>query len=329
MNFDRIAEIILIPLSNIDSNDQTFSFSPPWITAPCLLESVRRVGVRVPLRVQRREGGRFRIVSGFQRFRAAVANEIETLACVVVEQKTETELFIEVIHENLGTRKLQDIEKALALLRLRDRFSMGEGELIGEFLPILGIRPDRFNLRRYLQLARLPENLQQALTDVQMQVVLAISSWSEADQVLFVELVRKYRMGRNRQHQCFVLLDELRAARKLEGAAGGLPTIWADSGAREIDENGRLSPADRLEGIMRSLRSMRYPMLARHEECFRQLKARLRIPDQIQFNPPRFFEGDQITLQFSIRNAKELRDLAGRLLEVSGKKSLRAIFELL
>ncbi len=325
MNSEISAKIHWRPTSAIDEADRTFAVTPVWMDSPQLVDSIQRVGVLSALRVQRRADGKLRIVSGFRRFQAALRLGLDSAPCIEARENSDKKLFLSALHENLGVRTLSETERALALAKLRDLCGFSEEELIEGFLPLLGIRPDRFHLRQYLKLAALPEDLLRVLPDLSLELALRLASWNPDERALFLGLLERCRPGRNRQRELFELLDELRAIERAADPGADVQRAWRRSGADTDSDPG---PAQ-LQGILESLRRLRFPTLIREEERFKQLKAALKIPPQIQFNAPRFFEGDRITIQFSVRSPEELGQLAKRLEEIARRVELGEIFEML
>lgn len=330
MNSATSETILRRPTAAIDGADRTFAVTPVWISTARLVASIAQAGVVSPLRLQRRADGGLRIVSGFRRFQASRTLGLESVPCVEVPASaSEKELFLSALHENLGSRILSDVERAFALVKLRDLCGLGEKELIERFLPLLGLRPDRFHLRQYVKLASLPDDLQRALPDLNFDLAFRLAAWDAAERAVFLELLERFRLGRNRQREIFELLDELRAIERTADPAADLLKLWRRSGAADLTADPSQPAPSQLQRILECLRRMRFPTLSSQEDRFQQLKAALKIPPQVQFNAPRFFEGDRITIQFAARAPEELGRLASRLEDISRRPELAKIFEML
>lgn len=317
------------PAADFDASDRRFAVTPEWLLPEALLESVRAAGILSPLRVLP-SGAGFRIVSGFRRFAAASAVGLDRLPVWAPRRggKSDLEWFVEALLENLGTRRFGELENAVAVAKLHHQFGLGETETVERFLPLLGIRPDRRHFAQCLKIARLPLDLQRELPDLMTEAALRLATWEEPEQVLFLDLRRRYRLGRNRQRELLELLDELRAVQRRQDRQADVWTAWRASGASEIDSPDDPTP-DRLERVLEALRRLRYPVLSECEERARRLQSALRLPPEIQFNLPRHFEGDRIHIQFSVRSAEELRRLAEKLLDASSRSELAGLFALL
>jgi ParB/RepB/Spo0J family partition protein len=316
----------LVNTHEIDSEDRTYAITPEWHPLGSLLTSIQAVGLLVPLWLEQSQRSQLRIISGFRRFKAVQELGIEEVPCVVVPQRPPIETFVKVLWENIGSRELSELEKAAAVHKLKVRFGLSESELITQFLPVLGVAANRHHLEQYLDIAQLPESVQQAMAtgELHTDVALALSEWRTGEQDFFIQLVSTYQMGRNKQRELFEFLGELRALNGCE-----VFSVWDRSGAKAIHEDQRLSPQDQLAGIKSALRSLRYPRLSEHEKRFQKLRKSLKLPSGVKLDVPRYFEGSQIEIKMGADSPAKLREMV-RLSDRSlDRKELDQIFELL
>lgn len=103
-----------ISIGDIDPNpDQPrHIFSPESIDQ--LTQSVREQGVLQPILVTPTSGGRYRIVAGERRWRAARAAGLSTVPCIVREMDVVTQMEIALI-ENIQREDLNPIEEAMGI----------------------------------------------------------------------------------------------------------------------------------------------------------------------------------------------------------------------
>ncbi len=92
-----------------------------------LAESIRIHGVITPLALRRKENGRFEIVAGERRFRAARRAGLTEVPAVIVEVDDKTAAEIALI-ENLQREDLNAVEEAEGIRALIDEFSMTQDE---------------------------------------------------------------------------------------------------------------------------------------------------------------------------------------------------------
>ncbi len=319
----------VLSVDAIDFHDGTFALSPPFAAIDQLLNSIRAVGILSPLHVQATKE-KFRIVSGFRRYRVARELGLTELPCIVRWAEDELTLFVQTLVENLGTRLLHELEKACSLYKLRHYFQIGPRSLMDYFSPLLQIPADHFHIEYYLRLADLSEQLQRAvLNGLTPQIALKIARWGSDEQKRFLELVRKYSLGKNKQKALFVLLDESCTMEQPTEGGSQFQHVWKQSGAERIDREARFPASDHFQRIMEALRNFRFPVLGQYQKRYDELKSCLGIPPLIHFQPPPYFEGDRIALSFTFRSPQELQEVAEKLRATSEKDELKEIFELL
>ena len=318
----------IVDLARIDGSDETLAVTPGWFPLGRLTASIRAVGVVAPLQLQPTPAGNLRIAMGFRRYRAAMESGLGSAPALIRTQASDLQLFDCALAEK-AAGPLHDLERARALVKLREQFGVEEKSLIDRYLPLLDVSPSRHRLRFLLRLGRLDEGLQRAVhRSLDPRTALRLAAWKAAERRLFLGLVERYEPGRNRQRELFDLLDDLRSAERLRGP-GTLDRVWEASGARAADEDAGTVRPLRLRRILDCLHRRRRPRLSRHQDRYRRLKGELRIPPQIRLQVPPYFEGDQLSVSFSCRNQAEFRHLAGRLREMAGRPELGGIFELL
>ncbi len=327
-------QIVMIRSDRIDAQDRFYAISLPWLPIDQLMRSVQETGILSPLHVQRTESGQFRIIIGFRRYEAARKLGFREIPCIVREEEDGLTLLVQALEDNRVTRPLHLLEKAHLLLRLREHFGLSDEALMDDFMALLNLPADRFHLQQCLDLARLPVLLQRTVLDpLEPEVVLKLASWKTEEQEFFHRIASKFRLGKNKQKKLFNLLDELRA---LAGttpsgppATGSVSMLWKESGAAKIEQDERLSPSDRFDKVFEKLRRLRFPQLSACEQEYERLKAALKLPPQIQFRVPRYFEGKRIDVLLSFESTEELVEGARKLDEIAKTDEVRQILELL
>jgi hypothetical protein len=313
-----------VPTTEIDLEDRTYAIAPAWFPLGSVAQVVARYGVFSPISLEAKEAGGYRVVSGFRRLQAARVAGLERVPGAVCHGD-KLQLFTRALAERASTRPLHLLEKAFTARKLIDDFRIPQPEVTREFLPLLGVSESHFELRRLLEIAEIPRTLQEPMltAGLQPEIALCVARWEAGGQASFLTLFREMKPGFNHQKELCTLLDELRA-RDQEPA---------DRLLARVREERQLSPETpapaQLQVILAGLRAMRYPRLSEQEARYRELKAALRLPPGVQFQPPPFFEGQKIALAFSVASPAELKAITGRLTVVAEKPELEQIFELL
>ena len=92
-----------------------------------LADSIRAHGILQPLSVRRKGGGRYELIAGERRLRAAMICGLEQVPCLVLEVSRESSCLLSLI-ENLQRRDLDFWEEAKALERLTTVYGLSQGE---------------------------------------------------------------------------------------------------------------------------------------------------------------------------------------------------------
>lgn len=123
-----------------------------------LADSIKEHGILQPIVVTPKDG-KYQIVAGERRYRAALRAELEKIPALVRTLSNQHKLELSLI-ENLQRRDLNVLETATAYLKLRDQFNMTLDQ-IGQRVGGKSVS----TISNTLRLLRLPESVRQALAD--------------------------------------------------------------------------------------------------------------------------------------------------------------------
>ena len=118
-----------------------------------LAQSIRSNGIIQPLLVRRVENGRYQLIAGERRWRAAQRAGLFKVPCVVREIPDDKMLELALI-ENIQRQELNAIEEAHAYKRLIETLGLTQ-EMVAQ-----RVGRDRTFITNYLRLLRLPEDIQ-------------------------------------------------------------------------------------------------------------------------------------------------------------------------
>src|SRR5919202_1438523 len=122
-----------------------------------LAQSIRSNGIVQPLLVRRR-GGRYQLVAGERRWRAAQRAGLQRVPAVVREIPDDKLLELALV-ENIQRKELNAIEEAHAYKRLIETLGLTQ-EVVAQ-----RVGRDRTFITNYLRLLRLPEDIQQLVEE--------------------------------------------------------------------------------------------------------------------------------------------------------------------
>lgn len=118
-----------------------------------LAQSIRSNGIIQPLLVRRIENGKYQLIAGERRWRAAQRAGLSNVPCVVKEIPDDKVLELALI-ENIQRQELNAIEEAHAYKRLIETLGLTQ-EMVAQ-----RVGRDRTFITNYLRLLRLPEDIQ-------------------------------------------------------------------------------------------------------------------------------------------------------------------------
>ena len=123
-----------------------------------LADSIRQLGVIQPVTVRKDDDGKYIIISGERRWRAARRAELKTLPAFIREVDDET-LYAMALVENIQRQDLNAIEIALGMQRLIDECHLTQDALSEK------VGKKRSSVSNYLRLLKLPDEVQLALKE--------------------------------------------------------------------------------------------------------------------------------------------------------------------
>jgi ParB family chromosome partitioning protein len=123
-----------------------------------LAQSIRANGLVQPLLLRRSANGRYQIVAGERRWRAAQLADLRRVHAVV-RNIPDSKLLELALIENIQREELNPIEEASAYQRLIHNLGLTQDEVAQQ------VGKDRSSIANYLRLLKLPEDVQRMLED--------------------------------------------------------------------------------------------------------------------------------------------------------------------
>lgn len=127
-----------------------------------LAQSIRTHGVMQPLLVAETGGGRYRIIAGERRFRAAKLAGLTMLPVVIREAPEDREALEMALIENIQREDLNPMEQAGALRRLVKDYGMRQEEIAAR------VGKSRSTVANLMRLLHLPESIQELVASGQL-----------------------------------------------------------------------------------------------------------------------------------------------------------------
>lgn len=178
-----------------------------------LAQSIRANGIIQPLLVRRIDEGRYQLIAGERRWRAAQKAELQRVPAIIRDIPDDKILELALI-ENIQRQELNPIEEAQAYKKLIDTLGLTQ-EMVAQ-----RVGRDRTFITNYIRLLRLPEDIQRLVEQEKISMGHARALLGVDD----VEIQRK--IARNIIDQALSVRETERAIRKIiEGASAVASTV--------------------------------------------------------------------------------------------------------
>ena len=172
-----------------------------------LAQSIRANGIIQPLLVRRLDEGRYQLIAGERRWRAAQKAELQRVPAIIRDIPDDKILELALI-ENIQRQELNPIEEAQAYKKLIDTLGLTQ-EMVAQ-----RVGRDRTFITNYIRLLRLPEDIQRLVEQEKISMGHARALLGVDD----VEIQRK--IAQNVIDQALSVRETERAIRKIiEGAS--------------------------------------------------------------------------------------------------------------
>lgn len=311
-----------VPIADLDLEDQTYRSSLDRDIGS-LLSSMRKLGLLVPLKVQKKGDG-LRVVSGFLRAEAAVQLSMKKVMVQVVNPGDPLQTLLCSLHENLFTRGFSWIERTWVLEKALGEFQASQKWATSELLPAMGLEPADRILTQHMLATSIPFDLRRklALHGCSLANATRIASMELEDQRALSELLSCVHMSENILRQCLDLLREVELRDGLK--ARDILSSPELKGALEQRKGDRVQKG---EAVRAHLLRLRMPILSHLRDRFERAKKGLSLPRKISLQTDSFFETKGVTVTFHAKNPNEFIEIAEKLKQASSKaEAIRELF---
>jgi hypothetical protein len=270
-----------------------------------LARSIAQCGLfHAPFTV-RNQDGKLDVVTGYRRVLALKSLGWESIPCKDLSGSglSPLSLLLVSLHDNLATRRLNDVEKAMVLERLSQHLS--RKSILEVYMPLLDLPSHEATLDLYLDLNGLEEHTLQSfaagrLTFRSIKSMLQMMADCRSELISWIE---KLKLNSNQQMYFIDIILDL-----VEIEECSISDFLCDNGLRALREDNRMSIPQRAKQVLEYLRHRRFPSLVREEKSFRDRVARLGLPKGVRIQHPPFFESPEYHLQIFFRSGPELTE---------------------
>ena len=292
-----------LPLDQIDLNDNTFALDIDGVPAidPALEASIAELGILHPPIVQEKAKSSYRVVAGRKRLRAIIDSRTSCDCLILAANTGPSETLAVAYAETRLSRHPTPLEKAVFLDKsLR---YLAEEEVAKRFLPMLGIKDDLHQLRRFLQLLDLEEPLLLAVHAGKLEESVAreLGKLPFGDRMALFELIDLLSLSVGNQKKLVAGCRELAGRHDLT-----IIKILDDQELRAIISHEASNLPQKAGHLMSWLSKLRFPRLQEAEKEFRTFRGKLNLPKGTDLQHVLSFERDTLTLAMEFSGREQL-----------------------
>lgn len=284
-----------------------------------LRESILRVGIVNPPLVHKDRLGVWQVVAGFRRLR--VLRDLDYSTCsfrdLSVAALTPLDLLLLGLSDNLATRRLNEVERAMALSRISTL--VHRDYLLEKFMPLLGLpsRPDL--LDSYLALETSETPVKQAVGEgrLTMRSFQDMELWRPEDRISAINCISNLKININKQLQFIDILSDIMTTENSSAES----VLNSEPFSAILSQAGKNAPQAG-NRLLNSLRRRRFPSLDSAERSFKGRVKRLGLPQGVRIIHSPYFEEDLFRLEITFKSGHELHDCISLLSEIQGLEFL-------
>jgi hypothetical protein len=279
----------------------SFAFDPQTLE-----RSLDAVGlVHPPLLEEGRDG--FLVVTGSRRIAAARALLWDKIPCMVIQRAniTPLECLNINLYDNVCSRAVNEIEKAMILSRLRPFVSLRE--ILNRYMPLLGLPSNEASFLLYLRFVDdLVQDAQESFAKGQLCLKAAkmLVELGRASQKAIFHIIEKIKLNFNEQIQFIEYIIDLC---KIDGVE--IPDYLEEIMKQNALCDPNMNNPQKAKALMRFLRMKRFPNLSKSERKFKTRVAQLDLPKGVTINHSPYFEDTDYRLQIIFSNGQALKGL--------------------
>ena len=181
IQFSGSSAINDIPISEIEPNPDQPRTSFDKASLDELAASIKEIGIIQPLTLRQLDNGKYQIISGERRYRAAKIAKLNSVPAYI-RDANDTELTEMALIENIQREDLNAIEIALTFRKLIDQYHLTQERLSER------IGKKRTTIANFLRLLNLPAEVQLGLRDKKLDMGHARAILSVSDPALQLKL---------------------------------------------------------------------------------------------------------------------------------------------
>jgi ParB family chromosome partitioning protein len=320
----RIENIAIAEIDLASPGWDDFIFTYPLESGP-LVESIRAVELQQPIVVAELDE-QYKIVIGARRLLACKELGWKKISALVRRNEPRESLLWLSLQEKTGGRPLNAMEKSRVLQRFAILWHGDLERMQKEICHLIDIPPTVEAVETYLFFKEFPEPRQEDLAAGRLtpQHVELLRPLRPEDRPVAAEkLFGDYRVSLPQTRE---MVDNISSL----AARDGVPVaeVFERPAIKEIFVKEDWTPRQRASQLRTYLQHERFPRLSETEEKFARLAEPL-VQHKISVRPPRFFEGQEMTVTVRASEASEVSEAITAMMEANKRGLWKKLFALL
>lgn len=315
----QVLNIKTLPVSKIDFNDLSYSIGPVGETVvdDPLQQSISRYGTFCFPIVIKNGAGLYAIVAGRKRLLAIhyLQPDIEWPCLAIADDAPEIEVFRILLAEITLSRPLTPVEKAIFLQKISAVAE--EDEIVREFLPEMGLPPNRHTIAQTVRLLDLEDPILIAVHRgaISNAAGRELCTLEPADRKILFGIITSLQLSFSNQKKILSICREL-AGRLKTTIADLLDNNEVQGILRHLDAN----PPQKTKMLMRHLSGKYLPRATEAAADFHNYTSSLQLPQNVSVEHTPFFEDDALNLSITFPSRESLREAWEKIRHVIQQK---------
>lgn len=314
-----------LPLNQINVADDSYriTFAP---RLEDLTRSIKTVGLVQPVIVRHTSEGTYQIVSGYKRVLVLKELGRQSVPALVSEPSdmSPTQAFLMNLHDNAIARQLNVIERATALAKLQQFYSMNEEDLVKQFLPLMGDDPSYKILHQLLTLDQLTEPMKHhvVMSDLALSSASRIAEFSASTQQALLGVLSHIRPSTNKLNELLTLIREIAARDGLS-----VEDILQRYQLLQIVADSATPTAAKAMALKKALHGVKFPQLSEKQKRLTELIQGLELPEAARLVADPYFEKQTFKLEYQFNQPEELNELVSKIQDAFDNQRWHQVFE--
>ena len=295
MKLKSLTEVLL---TDIDLENRWTNFSIDACPKN-LLDSVKEVGIRHPISICS-EIKPYKIISGHKRVQAAIKAGFTHIPAFFFPDMKNALLIN--LKENFSFQHYSDIEKGCILNKLVIE-GICEDIVINDYMTLLGLECSKKIFKDLISVEKIESELQKLLHrfKVPVKIFKMFYLWAIEDQKTAEYFFSKTRPNANKWRDLLELVEEISKRDNLSPK-----DILSSPSTIKFLENDNLLPSQKYDGIFKTLKQKRYPILYDLQKRVAIALDEAKLDEKTRFKYQETFENDEMQLILKFRNENEL-----------------------